>query len=176
MSVTSLDPAISVRERVLRPTQAIEAIRQLNAAACPPCSRWRRSFRKSRIMRWKPSLQQCGGGGQGRLLPPHPPPHEVAPLFRAWLDDHIPTARQGDATIQAMRGGKDNDRTLHPSPGVGHGRASPTRFAIAARKAGLGTDGMKLRRDFSSRQREADAFALTFRHCEAEPKQSMGPP
>jgi DNA repair photolyase len=37
-------------------------------------------------------------------------PHEVAPLFRAWLDDHYPDrAAKVMATIQAMRGGKDND-------------------------------------------------------------------
>ena len=37
-------------------------------------------------------------------------PHEVAPLFRAWLEQHFPD-RSGKvmATINALRGGKDND-------------------------------------------------------------------
>jgi DNA repair photolyase len=37
-------------------------------------------------------------------------PHEVAPLFREWLDAHFPDrAGKVMATIQSMRGGKDND-------------------------------------------------------------------
>ena len=34
-------------------------------------------------------------------------PHEVAPLFRAWLDEHYPDrAAKVMATIRSMRGGK----------------------------------------------------------------------
>ena len=37
-------------------------------------------------------------------------PHEVAPLFRAWLDEHYPDrAAKVMATIQSLRGGRDND-------------------------------------------------------------------
>lgn len=37
-------------------------------------------------------------------------PHEVAPLFREWLDAHFPDrAGKVMATIQSMRGGRDND-------------------------------------------------------------------
>ena len=37
-------------------------------------------------------------------------PHEVAPLFKAWLDEHYPDrARKVMATIRDLRGGKDND-------------------------------------------------------------------
>ncbi|GFE76459.1 PA0069 family radical SAM protein [Novosphingobium sp. TCA1] len=37
-------------------------------------------------------------------------PHEVAPLFREWLETHFPDrAGKVMATIQSMRGGRDND-------------------------------------------------------------------
>ncbi|MFK4870865.1 PA0069 family radical SAM protein [Novosphingobium sp. ZW T3_23] len=37
-------------------------------------------------------------------------PHEVAPLFREWLEAHFPDrASKVMATIQSMRGGRDND-------------------------------------------------------------------
>jgi DNA repair photolyase len=40
-------------------------------------------------------------------------PHEVAPLFRAWLDEHYAErAAKVMHTIQSMRGGKDNDPKL----------------------------------------------------------------
>ena len=69
-------------------------------------------------------------------------PHEVAPLFRAWLDEHYPDrAAKVMATIQSMRGGKDNDPDFFTRM-QGHGPWADllrTRFAAAARKAGLST-------------------------------------
>ncbi len=49
-------------------------------------------------------------GAKGVFFLPVRLPHEVAPLFRAWLDEHYPErAAKVMHTINAMRGGKDND-------------------------------------------------------------------
>ncbi len=49
-------------------------------------------------------------GATGVFYLPVRLPHEVAPLFRAWLDEHHPDrAGKVMAIIRAMRGGKDND-------------------------------------------------------------------
>jgi DNA repair photolyase len=153
MSVTSLDPAIS---RTLEPRapagrKRIDAIRQLNAAGVPT------------LLAVAPVIPQitdheletivaagAAAGARAGFYLPIRLPHEVAPLFRAWLDDHYPDrAAKVMATLQAMRGGKDNDPNFFTRhQGVGPwAELLRTRFAIAARKAGLGTERMKLRRD-----------------------------
>jgi DNA repair photolyase len=92
----------------------------------------------------------AGAGARAGFYLPIRLPHEVAPLFRAWLDDHYPDrAAKVMATIQSMRGGKDNDpgfftRMQGEGPWADLLR---TRFAAAARKAGLGTGRLTLRRD-----------------------------
>ena len=49
-------------------------------------------------------------GAKGVFYLPVRLPHEVAPLFRAWLDEHYPDrADKVMNVIRAMRGGKDND-------------------------------------------------------------------
>jgi DNA repair photolyase len=153
MSVTSLDPAIS---RTLEPrapagSKRIEAIRQLSAAGVPT------------MLALAPVIPQitdheleliveagaAAGARFGFYLPVRLP-HEVAPLFRAWLDDHFPDrAAKVMATIQAMRGGKDNDPNFFTRM-QGQGPWADllrTRFARAAKKAGLGTNRLTLRRD-----------------------------
>src|SRR3546814_2537992 len=49
-------------------------------------------------------------GAKGASFLPVRLPHEVAPLFRAWLDTHFPD-RAGKVMhiIQSIRGGRDND-------------------------------------------------------------------
>ncbi len=153
VSVTSLDPAIS---RTLEPRapagrKRIEAIRQLNAAGIPT------------LLAVAPIVPQitdheleniveagAAAGARAGFYLPIRLPHEVAPLFRAWLDDHYPDrAAKVMATINAMRGGKDNDPNFFTRM-QGQGPWADllrTRFALAARKAGLGTDRLKLRRD-----------------------------
>lgn len=37
-------------------------------------------------------------------------PHEVAPLFRAWLNEHYPDRAAKVMTIRSLRGGRENDR------------------------------------------------------------------
>ena len=77
-------------------------------------------------------------------------PHEVAPLFRAWLDEHFPDrAGKVMATIRSLRGGRDNDpdfftRMKGSGPWADLLR---TRFQIACRKHGLNRTRIALRTD-----------------------------
>ena len=90
-------------------------------------------------------------GATGVFYLPVRLPYEVAPLFRAWLDEHFPDrARKVMATIQSMRGGKDNDANWF-SRMRGSGAWADllrTRFEIAMKKNGFGrTDKQPLRTD-----------------------------
>ena len=74
-------------------------------------------------------------------------PHEVAPLFREWLEVHFPD-RAGKVMniVRSIRNGKDND------PGF-FSRMRPqgvwadlfrARFKLACKRAGLGPDRFEL--------------------------------
>jgi DNA repair photolyase len=74
-------------------------------------------------------------------------PFEVAPLFRAWLENHYPDrAARIMHHIQDMRGGRDNDpRFGHRMKGQGaYADMMRMRFAAACRKHGLTRDHFKL--------------------------------
>lgn len=77
-------------------------------------------------------------------------PHEVAPLFRAWLQEHLPErAGKVMSTIRSIRGGRDNDpdffsRMQGSGPWADLFRA---RFRIAARRHGLDGARIRLRSD-----------------------------
>ena len=77
-------------------------------------------------------------------------PHEVAPLFRAWLDEHHPDrAGKVMTIIRDLRGGRDNDPNFG-SRMKGQGVWADlirTRFIKARRKAGLGSEKLALRTD-----------------------------
>ena len=89
-------------------------------------------------------------GASGGFYLPVRLPHEVAPLFRAWLQEHYPErAAKVMATINAMRCGRDNDPNFF-SRMSGHGpwaELLKTRFEIAAKKYGLRQAKFELRRD-----------------------------
>ena len=77
-------------------------------------------------------------------------PWEVAPLFRAWLDEHFPDrAAKVMAIIRDMRGGKDNDPNWFTRM-QGFGAWADllrTRFERAKRTHGFGSDRQRLRTD-----------------------------
>ena len=153
LSVTSLDPAIS---RTLEPRapagrKRLEAIRQLNEAGVPT------------LIAIAPVIPQItdhelehlveagvAAGARGGFYLPVRLPHEVAPLFRAWLDENYPDrAAKVMATIRAMRDGKDNDpnfftRMRGSGPWADLLR---TRFEKAAKRYGLSQNKTVLRRD-----------------------------
>ncbi len=77
-------------------------------------------------------------------------PHEVAPLFRDWLDVHFPDrASKVMNHIQDMRGGKDNDPEFFTRM-KGQGAWAQlirTRMKIAVRKHGLDSSKWNVRND-----------------------------
>jgi DNA repair photolyase len=89
-------------------------------------------------------------GAPGGFYLPVRLPHEVAPLFRAWLDEHFPDrASKVMATIRSLRGGRDNDPDFF-SRMRGQGPWADllrTRFEIAAKKYGLRQAKFPLRTD-----------------------------
>ena len=89
-------------------------------------------------------------GARGGFWLPVRLPHEVAPLFRAWLDEHYPDrAAKVMATINSIRGGRDNDPNFF-SRMRGHGPWADllrTRFEKAAKRYGLPQAKFPLRRD-----------------------------
>lgn len=89
-------------------------------------------------------------GATGCFFIPVRLPHEVAPLFRAWLDTHFPDrAGKVMSIIQSLRGGRDND----PDFGARMKGSGPwadllrTRFHRACRKHGLNGERIQLRSD-----------------------------
>ena len=153
VSVTSLDPAIS---RTLEPRapagrKRLEAVRSLNEAGVPT------------LLAVAPVIPQItdheletiveagaeAGARAGFYLPVRLP-HEVAPLFRAWLDEHYPErAAKVMATIRSMRDGRDNDPDYFTRmQGSGpYADLLRTRFTKAATRFGLGSARTVLRRD-----------------------------
>ena len=89
-------------------------------------------------------------GARGAFCLPVRLPLEVAPLFRAWLDEHYPDrAGKVMAAIRAIRGGKDNDPNFF-SRMRGQGPWSDlirTRFELACKRHGLGRAKFTLRCD-----------------------------
>ena len=89
-------------------------------------------------------------GARGVFFLPVRLPHEVAPLFRAWLDEHFPDrADKVMNIIRDMRGGKDNDpqwftRLQGSGPWA---QLMRVRLDAAARKHGLNREKQPLRCD-----------------------------
>src|SRR5918993_6615 len=89
-------------------------------------------------------------GAKGIFYLPVRLPHEVAPLFRAWLDEHFPDrAGKVMGIIRDMRGGKDNDPNWFTRmQGFGPWAALlKTRFERAVNKHGLNREKRPLRCD-----------------------------
>ncbi|MEO6434000.1 MAG: PA0069 family radical SAM protein [Sphingomicrobium sp.] len=143
LSVTTLDPATAriLEPRAPQPRKRLAAMKALNAAGVPcfvaiaPVVPQITDHEIEHIVE-----AAVAAGAPGGFYLPVRLPHEVAPLFRAWLDDHFPDrANKVMATINAMRGGRDNDpgfftRMRGQGPWADLIR---TRFELAAKKYGL---------------------------------------
>jgi DNA repair photolyase len=153
ISVTSLDPvtARTMEPRAPAPRKRLAAIRQLNEAGVPcsiaiaPVVPQITDHEIEHIVAAAVEAKARGG-----FYLPVRLPHEVAPLFRAWLDDHYPDrAAKVMTTIRSIRGGRDNDPNFH-SRMRGSGPWADllrTRFEKAQKRYGLGTARFPLRRD-----------------------------
>lgn len=153
VSITSLDPriAMTVEPRAPHPERRLAAVASLRAAGIPvyvsisPVIPAITDHEIERIIQ-----RAAQAGALGCIYIPVRLPHEVAPLFRAWLDTHFPDrAAKVMATIQSLRGGRDNDPNYH-SRMRGQGVWADllrTRFRIATRRYGLDREYIPLRRD-----------------------------
>ncbi len=143
ISVTSLDPNVhrTLEPRAPSPAKRLAAIRALAKAGVPT------NVNVSPIV---PAITDheieailAAAAEAGALRASYIPvrlPHEVAPLFRDWLDAHYPDrAAKVMSIIQSLRGGRDND------PGFGTRMRGEgvwadlirTRFRIACKRLGL---------------------------------------
>ena len=153
ISVTSLDPKIhkTLEPRAPAARKRLAAIRALTDAGVPAyvsVSPIIPQITDHEIEAIVAAAAEAGARGAFGL--PVRLPHEVAPLFRAWLDEHYPDrAGKVMATIRAIRGGKDNDPNFF-SRMRGQGPWSDlirTRFELACKRYGLGRAKFALRCD-----------------------------
>ncbi len=150
ISVTSLDPriAMTVEPRAPTPERRLCAVQQLSAAGIPtyvnmaPVIPAITDGEVEAIV-----ARAAAAGARGISYIPVRLPWEVAPLFRAWLDEHFPDrAGKVMAIVQSLRGGRDND----PRFGMRMKGQGPwadllrTRFRIARGKAGFDDARRKL--------------------------------
>jgi DNA repair photolyase len=113
LSITSLTPEIarSLEPRAPAPRKRLAAVKALSAAGIPT---WVAiapvvpGITDHELEHLIEAAAEAGAAGVFYL--PVRLPFEVAPLFRAWLDEHFPD-RAGKVMhiIREMRGGKDND-------------------------------------------------------------------
>ncbi|KQM96974.1 DNA repair photolyase [Sphingobium sp. Leaf26] len=153
LSVTSLDPAVArtLEPRAPHPLRRVEAIRKLAEAGVPvtaSISPIIPAITDHEIEALVARVAQAGAREVTYI--PVRLPHEVAPLFRAWLEAHYPDrAGKVMAIIRDLRGGRDND----PNFGTrmrGQGVWADlirTRFLKARKRAGMGADRLTLRTD-----------------------------
>src|SRR5919112_1058646 len=153
LSVTSLDPQIArtLEPRAPQPRKRIAAVKALNDAGVPcyvaiaPVVPQITDHELEHIVE-----AAVEAGAPGGFYLPVRLPHEVAPLFRAWLDEHFrDRAAKVMATIRSLRGGRDNDPNFF-SRMRGQGPWAEllrTRFEIAAKRFGLKEGKFSLRRD-----------------------------
>lgn len=150
LSVTSLDRHLSrlLEPRAATPDKRLEAIATLARHKVPVhCS----------VAPVIPALTDefieriveaaAGAGARSINWIPLRLPHEVAPLFREWLETHYPDrAGKVMAIVQAMRKGRDNDPNFFSrmkASGV-WGELLRARFALACRRSGIQNTRLEL--------------------------------
>lgn len=153
ISVTTLDPAVArtLEPRAPHPLRRVEAIRQLAEAGVPVYASLSPIIPAITDHEIETIVARVAAAGAREVTYiPVRLPHEVAPLFRAWLDAHYPDrAARVMAIIRELRGGRDNDPNFG-SRMRGQGVWADlirTRFVKARKRAGLGTERLTLRTD-----------------------------
>ncbi|MEA2998182.1 MAG: hypothetical protein QOK17_15 [Sphingomonadales bacterium] len=153
LSVTSLTPAISrtLEPRAPSARKRLAAVKALSAAGVPasvaiaPVIPGITDHELDDIV-----AAAAEAGACGTFFLPVRLPFEVAPLFRAWLDEHFPDrADKVMNIIRSMRGGKDNDPNWFTRmQGFGPwAELMRVRFEVAVKKHGLNKEKAKLRTD-----------------------------
>ncbi len=157
VSVTSLDPKLSglLEPRASSPAKRLDALRQLVAAGVPSHVSVAPVIPAITDEFIEGILTEAAGHGVSsaswimlRL------PHEVAPLFREWLDVHFPDrAGKVMGIVRSVREGRDNDPgffTRMKPTGV-WADVFRTRFRIATKR--LGMNGLRMELDCARFQR-----------------------
>ena len=153
ISLTSLDPKVhkTLEPRAPAPRKRLAAIKALSEAGVPTFASIAPVIPQITDHELEALVAASAeAGARGATFIPVRLPHEVAPLFRAWLDRHYPDrAAKVMATIQSIRGGRDNDpdfftRMRGSGPWA---ELIRTRFDIACRKHHLPRLKIPLRRD-----------------------------
>ncbi len=153
VSVTSLDPriAMAVEPRAPSPERRLTAVRRLADAGVPVYVSIAPVIPAITDHELEHLIERAAeAGARFAFFIPVRLPWEVAPLFRAWLDEHFPErAGKVMAIIRSLRNGRDND----PNPFARLRGSGPwaellrTRFHIACRRHGLNGERISLRSD-----------------------------
>jgi DNA repair photolyase len=143
ISITTLDADLkrTLEPRAASPEARLKAVRELHAAGVPvgvlvaPVIPAVNDAEIERIV----ELAAAAGAASAACIPLRLP-HEVAGLFRDWLQAHLPErAAHVMSLVQSMRGGRDNDpRFGARMSGTGaYAALLAQRFALACRRNGL---------------------------------------
>ena len=142
-SITTLDNTLSSRlePRASAPHSRLRAVKRLSEAGVPvgvmfaPVIPWVNDHELEAVLE---AARESGATAAGYVLLRLP--HEVAPLFRDWLQTHVPDrATHVMSTVQQLRGGKDYDSrfgTRLRGEGV-YADLLARRFALASKRYGF---------------------------------------
>jgi DNA repair photolyase len=153
VSVTSLTPEVSrtLEPRAPAARKRLAAVKALTAAGVPAYVAMAPVVPAITDHEMEHIVEAAAeAGARGAFYIPVRLPYEVAPLFRAWLDEHYPDrAEKVMHIIQSMRSGRDNDPNWF-SRMRGSGPWADlleTRFKRALRKYDLKNEKLALRTD-----------------------------
>ena len=153
LSVTSLDRtvAMTLEPRAPTPERRLAAVRKLADAGVPVFVSISPVIPAITDHELEHLVERAAqAGARGVFFIPVRLPHEVAPLFEAWLDTHFPDRKaKVMATIASMRDGRRNDPAFHTRmKGSGPwAELLRTRFQIATKRHGLDRERLVLRTD-----------------------------
>lgn len=150
ISVTSLDPRLStiLEPRAAAPAKRLAALGKLASAGIPThcsVSPIIPAITDQYMEEIIATAGQLGVASAGWI--PLRLPHEVAPLFREWLDVHYPArARKVMEIVRSIRGGRDNDPDFFTRmrPNGVWADLLRSRFDLACKRTGLGKARMEL--------------------------------
>jgi DNA repair photolyase len=152
ISITSLDPrtAMTLEPRATAPHRRLAAVAALAKAGVPVQVSISPLIPAITDHETETIIEAAANAGARRVsFIPVRLPHEVAPLFRAWLDAHYPDrAGKVMSIIQSVRGG---------------GRDNDPNFGTRMRGSGPWYDLMRTRVLIASRRHKVDGARVTLR-------------
>lgn len=150
LSITSLDPRLSqaLEPRAASPAKRLGALRALAEAHVPVHAMIAPVIPAITDPELEAMVEACAAAGarhaQWIMLRL---PHEVAPLFREWLEAHFPDrAGKVMAIIREMRGGKDNEARFGERfrPRSAWADVLRGRFRLAMKRHGMSAPDIRL--------------------------------